>query len=564
MQRAANVTSGHGVDWYAIDWPHVYRAVKNLRQRIFRASRDGDLKRVRSLQRLMLKSRANALESVRRVTQVNRGKSTPGIDHVVVTTSAERGVLCQQLQTLALHQVHPVRRVYIPKRNGTRPLGIPTIVDRGVQAMVKNALEPFWEARFEGSSYGFRPGRGCHDAIEKVFRLARPNTTRPWVLDADIEGAFNNIGHMALMQAIGNFPARELIKQWLKAGYVEAARLHPTEAGVPQGGVISPLLLNVAMHGMEHALGISYTPKGVLRGSYAAVRYADDLAVFSPTPEATVEAQRLLRTWLGTRGLRLSDEKTQIRHLREGFTFLGFSIRHYPTPNSSRTGYKLLIKPSQDSIQRLKRKLKDLWRSHVGSPTVALINEMNPLIRGWSHYFRIGVAKEVFVELDRFMYDRAQRYMKRRHPRKSGWWRTQKYWGRTIGRQDRWVFQDKARHGTLRKFAWTRIIRHRLVPTTYSPDDPTLQAYWKQRQSRVQATAGRLGQLARRQQGLCPVCHQILENGEDLHVHHVVPKKDRGTDDLANLRLVHHTCHRQIHSSSAPLGVRRWLEPCTG
>jgi RNA-directed DNA polymerase len=200
----------------------------------------------------------------------------------------------------------------------------------------------------------------------------------------------------------------------------------------------------------------------------------------------------------------------------------------------------------------------------VGSPTVALINEMNPLIRGWSHYFRIGVAKEVFVELDRFMYDRAQRYMKRRHPRKSGWWRTQKYWGRTIGRQDRWVFQDKARHGTLRKFAWTRIIRHRLVPTTYSPDDPTLQAYWKQRQSRVQATAGRLGQLARRQQGLCPVCHQILENGEDLHVHHVVPKKDRGTDDLANLRLVHHTCHRQIHSSSAPLGVRRWLEPCTG
>ena len=407
MQPAANVTSGDAVDWQTIDWKRVYRTVKNLRQRIFRASRDGDLTRVRSLQRLMLKSRANACDSVRRVTQVNRGKSTPGIDHVVVTTPEERGALCHQLSALDLHKVHPVRRVYIPKRNGKRPLGIPTIVDRCVQAMVKNALEPFWEARFEGISYGFRPGRGCHDAIEKVFRLARTNTTRPWVVDADIEGAFNNIGHAALEQAIGNFPARGLITQWLKAGYVEAEMLHPTEAGVPQGGVISPLLLNVALHGMEQALGIAYTPKGVRRGTDALVRYADDLVLFSPTHDKAVEAQHLLSTWLRTRGLRLSDEKTHIRHLREGFNFLGFNIRHYPTPNSSRSGYKLLIKPSPDSITQIKRTLKGLWRKHVGSPTVALINEMNPLIRGWSTYFRIGVAKEVFTALDSFMYRRA-------------------------------------------------------------------------------------------------------------------------------------------------------------
>ena len=335
MQPAANVTSGDAVDWQAIDWKRVYRTVKNLRQRIFRASRTGDLTRVRSLQRLMLKSRANAFESVRRVTQMNRGKSTPGIDHVVVTTPEERGALCHQLNALDLHKVHSVRRVYIPKRNGQRPLGIPTIADRCVQAMVKNALEPFWEARFEGVSYGFRPGRGCHDAIEKVFRLARSDTTRPWVVDADIEGAFNNIGHAALVQAIGNFPARELIRQWLQAGYVEAEMLHPTEAGVPQGGVISPLLLNVALHGMEQALGIAYTPKGVRRGLYALVRYADDLVVFSPTYEQAVAAQDLLSTWLGTRGLRLSGEKTHICHLQEGFNFLGCNIRHYPTPNSS-------------------------------------------------------------------------------------------------------------------------------------------------------------------------------------------------------------------------------------
>src|SRR5919106_4429711 len=192
MQLAANVTSGDPVDWPSINWKQVYQTVKNLRQRIFRASREGDLKQVRSLQRLMLRCRANVLESVRRVTQVNAGKDTPGVDHVVVTTPEERGRLCDQLSQLDLHQVHPVRRVYIPKRKGKRPLGIPTIVDRCVQAMVKNALEPFWEAQFEGSSYGFRPGRGCHDAIESLFRLARTNTTRPWVVDADIEGAFNN------------------------------------------------------------------------------------------------------------------------------------------------------------------------------------------------------------------------------------------------------------------------------------------------------------------------------------------------------------------------------------
>ncbi len=255
MQLTANVTVGDTLAWHAIDWKQVYRIIKNLRQRIFRASRDGDLKKVRSLQRLMLRCRANVLESVRRVTLVNHGRATPGVDGVVITTPEERTWLCWKLSQFELHKVHPVRRVYVPKRRGKRPLGIPAIEDRCVQAMVKNALEPFWEARFEGISYGFRPGRGCHDAIEKIFHLARVNTQRPWVLDADIKGAFDNIGHNPLQATIGNFPARELIKQWLKAGYVENDMLHSSEVGCPQGGVISPLLLNVALHGMEQALG---------------------------------------------------------------------------------------------------------------------------------------------------------------------------------------------------------------------------------------------------------------------------------------------------------------------
>ena len=564
MQLAANVTPGDDLDWHAIDWKRSYRIVKNLRQRIFRASREGNLKKVRSLQRLMLRCRANVMESVRRVTQVNQGKLTPGIDKAVVTTPEARIELCKKLSQLELHKVYPVRRVYIPKRKGKRPLGIPTIDDRCVQAMVKNALEPFWEARFEGVSYGFRPGRGCHDAIEKIFRLARPNTRRPWILDADIEGAFDNIRHSALQKIIANFPARELVKQWLKAGYVEDEMLHLTDTGVPQGGIISPLLLNVALHGMEQALGSYYTPTGIFHGKYAVVRYADDFAVLCPTKEDAIEAKAILAKWLETRGLHLSEGKTHIHHLTEGFDFLGFNIRHYPTPNSSRSGYKLLIKPSNKSISQIKRKLKGIWCKHVGSPTVALINEMNPLIRGWSNYFRIGVAKEVFTKLDNFMYYRAKRYMKRRHPMKSGWWRTNKYWGRPPGHQDRWVFMDKARNATLRKFAWTKIVRHRLVPQNYSPDDPTLQDYWRQRRLKTTTMEYRYQQLSQRQNGLCPVCHQHLESGEETHIHHVIPKRHGGTDNLVNLRLVHANCHRQIHSNSAPLGVRKLLEPGAG
>jgi RNA-directed DNA polymerase len=279
MQRAATVTSGDLRDWPASAWKRVYRSVKNLRQRILRASSAGDLKNGRALQRLMRRCRATMWDSGRRVTQVNHGRDTPGVDQVLVTTLEERGRLCQQLSRLALHQVHPVRRVYLPKREGQRPLGIPTIVARWVQAMGKNALEPVWEARFEGRRDGARPGRGCHDAIERLLRLARPNTTRPWGGAADLDGALNKLGPAALVQTMGNFPARALIKQGLKAGDVEDERLHPTDTGGPQGGVSSPVLLNVALHGMAHALGIAYTPKGVRRGPDAVVRYAEDLAV---------------------------------------------------------------------------------------------------------------------------------------------------------------------------------------------------------------------------------------------------------------------------------------------
>src|SRR5690348_11240334 len=223
-------------DWKTIDWKKANRTVRNLRQRIFRATQEGNLKKVRSLQKLMLKSYSNRLVSVRRVAQINAGKNTPGVDKLVIKTPAARGRMVDALAHYSLWQAKPARRVYIPKSNNKRrPLGIPVIIDRCLQAMVKNALEPSWEARFEGTSYGFRPGRSTHDAIEKIFVLARPNKTKKWVLDADIRGAFDHISHDYLLKVIGSVPGKELIKQWLKAGYVEQEKFHATKRGTQIG-----------------------------------------------------------------------------------------------------------------------------------------------------------------------------------------------------------------------------------------------------------------------------------------------------------------------------------------
>ena len=421
--RLANGTKRQ-TDWNSINWRKANRTVRNLRYRIFRATQEGNLKKVHSLQKLMLKSYSNRLVSVRRVAQINAGKNTPGIDKLVIKTPAARGRMVDTLASYFLWKAKPVRRVYIPKANNRlRPLGIPVVIDRCLQAMVKNALEPAWEAKFEGSSYGFRPGRSCHDAIAKLFVLARPNKTKKWILDADIPGAFDNISHEYLCNAIGPVPGRELIKQWLKAGYVEQEVFHATERGTPQGGVVSPLLANIALHGMEEAIGVKYDSRGQLVGKRAVVRYADDFVCFCETKEDAERVQGVLTAWLKERGLTLSEEKTRIVHLTEGFDFLGFNSRHYPAPKTSRTGWKLLIKPSKESVQEMRTKLKGLWEKAHGTNAQTVLGKCNPVIRGWANYFRTAVAKEIFSSLDRWMFDKEDRYTRRMHPKKAKDWR---------------------------------------------------------------------------------------------------------------------------------------------
>jgi RNA-directed DNA polymerase len=540
-------------DWNAIDWRKAHRTVRNLRHRIFRATQEGNLKKVRSLQKLMLKSYSNRLVSVRRVAQVNAGKDTPGVDKLVLKTPAARGKMVDAIAHYTLWKAKPARRVYIPKANGkSRPLGIPVIVDRCLQSLVKNALEPSWEAKFESISYGFRPGRSCHDAIAKIYLLARPNKTKKWILDADIKGAFDNISHDHLLKAIGPVPGKELIKQWLKAGYVEHGEFHATEQGTPQGGVASPLLANIALHGMEEAIGVTYDYRGQLSGKRAVVRYADDFVCFCETREDAEQVQKILVEWLNERGLTLSEEKTRIVHLTEGFDFLGFTIRHYPAPQTSRTGWKLLIKPSKEAVKDLRKKLKDQWKKAQGTNVQTVLNKLNPIIRGWANYFRTVVTKEIFSTLDHWMYGKEKHYAKQMHPNKSINWRRRKYWGRLhLDRLDFWVFGDKQTGRHLLRFSWFPIERHPLVKGRASPDDPQLKDYWKKRQAaKGKNLTFSKQQLAKRQKGRCPECGETLFNDEEIQVHHLLARSRGGSNLYSNLALVHLFCHQHIHAKT--------------
>ncbi len=378
----------------------------------------------------------------------------------------------------------------------------------------------------------------------------RPNKRKKWVVDADIKGCFDNIDHEFLIGRIGNFPARKLIEQWLKAGYVDNNIFRESTAGTPQGGIISPLLANIALHGMEEALGVRYDYRGLSIGSRIAVRYADDFVLLCESKEDAHRAKYEVSNWLAQRGLMLSEEKTRIVHITEGFDFLGFNVRHYKDP-FTKTGYKLLIKPSVKAIKELREKLRQIWLEYKSQEVGAVISKMNPVIRGWANYHRHAVARKIFESLDRWMHQRARRYAKHRHPKKNDAWRKKKYFGRfNLDRTDQWVFGDHKSGAHLLKFTWFNIERHRLIPGLYSPDDPEPEVQkWLRESRKRQAKNYKQSwqKIAKGQNYICPVCQESLFNGEDLHTHHQVPKFQGGKDTYSNLRLVHLMCHQQIH-----------------
>lgn len=556
MDGPAGLIVSHGTpSWRAIEWSAAHDTVRTLRRRIYRATERRDWKRVRSLQKLMLRSRANLLLSVRRVTQINRGKSTPGVDARVALTSGERMELVGQLASLKAWQPRPARRVYIPKANGKkRPLGIPSLIDRCQQAMVLNALEPCWEAQFEGTSYGFRPGRSVHDAIERIYAATKSGSHRGWVLDADIKGCFDAIDHDALMKVIGNFPARGLVRQWLKAGYMEDGVFHATEQGTPQGGVISPLLANIALHGMEEALGITYrggvSASCVKRHCPVFVRYADDFVVICHTHDDALQARVRIAAFLAERGLQLSEEKTHIRHISEGFDFLGFTVRSYRVRDRA-AGTKTLIKPSAKTVKALRRKVKDLFRAHIGMDQGQLIVALNPVLRGWCNYYRHSVAAKVFAGVEHHVHVRQRRWCHRAHPRKPKHWWMRKYFGRHYQCPSfAYTFMDKQSGAFMFHPASVRIERWTMVKHRHSPDNLALAEYWRARTRRTGGTdlTRSWQKVAGRQGHQCPHCRSSLYNGETIRM--ITRDGDKANAIYGNLVLVHADCQ---HAASRGL-----------
>jgi RNA-directed DNA polymerase len=465
----------------------------------------------------------------------------------------------------------PLRRVWIPKpgREEKRPLGIPTIRDRAKQALVKMALEPFWEPLFEGTSYGFRPGRSTHDAIARIFSSI--NKGNYYVLDADIAKCFDQIDHGYLLSKL-RCPTtiRHNIKQWLKAGVMDNGVFDDTEKGTPQGGVISPLLANIALDGMVRYINQIFPNKKGKKIKATVVRYADDFVVISPEREIIEQCQIALSEWLKPIGLQLKPEKTRICHtLQEievngeivppGFDFLGFNIRQFPAGKhvsgksggaaSKSLGFVTHMKPNKKAIKAHTEKVKEVIKKHRTSPQSALIKDLNPVIRGWSNYYSGVVSKEIFGKLDYVLWQQLRAWVVSRCG-KVGYDQLRNYFrsgtvkiGNGKERHETWLFQTKDGL-TLHQHNWTQIVRHKLVKPEASPYDGNW-TYWATRRGTAIGTPQQVAKLLKKQKGKCNHCGQYFTSTDLLEIDHITPQSLGGKDDYKNLQLLHRHCHDQ-------------------
>ena len=544
--------------WNKLPWRKLEKHCYRIQKRSYRASQRGKTRAVHTLEKLLMKSEAARLVAVRRVTQDNQGKKTAGIDGIKSVKPQERFAMADTIHPTRWkqHASQPVRRVWIPKpgKAEQRPLGIPPMIERCKQALAKMALEPEWEAKFEPNSYGFRPGRSCHDAREAIFNIIRSKPK--FVLDADIKGAFDNICQEKLLNKLQTYPQlRNAIKIWLRAGVMANGEFSPTEMGTPQGGVISPLLMNVALHGMEQAITEGYSKSHAVEKPLL-VRYADDFVIFHSNLQELEKVAGKVTAWLEDMGLSLSPKKTRITHTlypyqgHRGFDFLGFTVQQFPvgkTHSGKNTkgkalGFKTLIKPSKEAIRRHTLSIKERLRNLRSVSQEQLVKELNPVIWGWAAYYKTSIASEIFSRCDDILWRQLMRWAQARHSNKGKQWVIKKYWHQKEKRK--WVFATP-KGAEMRLHSKTSIQRHTKVRGTTSPYDGNM-LYWSQRLKAHPMMHETKARLLQKQQGKCRWCELHFKDEDILEVDHI--DRNRNNNDLSNKMLLHRHCHDERHS----------------
>lgn len=530
-------------EWHAINWHKVQLEVNRLQTRIVEAKKIGNLRKVRALQHILTRSQSAAALAVKRVTE-NPGKNTPGIDGVLWNTPRKKAEGMHAIRK-GQYKAKPLRRTYIPKANGKqRPLGIPTLFDRAKQALHLLALDPIAECQADSHSYGFRKNRRCADAIEQCFKVLAQRRSSSWILEADIEACFDKISHDWLLE---NIPMeKQVLKQWLKAGYIDKHTFNLTKSGTPQGGIASPVLANMTLDTMEELL------RDRFKDEVKFIRYADDFVITGKTKDL-LEAQvkPRIEAFLTERGLKLSATKTKITHIDEGFDFLGQNIRKYKG--------KLLIKPSSASIKKLTRTVLKIIKENKTVKTESLISRLNPILRGWGNYHRHVVSKVCFSKIDHLIWRAIWRWAKRRHPNKSAQWRKEEYY--TDDGTWRFYATNKQKKPIfLFRLYSIPIRRHPKILSEANPYDPKYRRYFEERALKSELTrtkgTGKTKYLWLRQQGKCLNCNTLLSEETGWHLHHILPRAKGGNDELSNLQLLHPNCHRQIHANpSFKLGI---------
>ena len=536
------------IHWHSIDWKRVHGTVRRLQVRIVKAVREGKWHKVKALVYLLTHSLAGRALAILRVVN-NAGAKTPGVDNVC-WRSAEDCATAFTLLRRRGYRPQPLRRVYIPKSNGQkRPLGIPTMTDRAMQALYLLGLDPIAETLADGHSYGFRLERCCADAIEQChLMLANPRGPR-WILEGDIKSCFDRISHPWLL---ANIPMdKGILRDWLQAGFLEEGVRFDTTEGTPQGGIISPVLANRTLDGLQALLAEHFPRRHSRTSKVHLVRYADDFIITGTSRELLQQqVMPLVAHFLKERGLELSHEKTRITHIDDGFDFLGQTVRRYPCG-------KVLEKPSRKNVRTFLGKIKETIRNAGSWTTGELIRRLNQQIKGWVMYHRHVASKRTFSQVDCRIFQMLKRWCRRRHQNKSWTWIKAKYF-RTSGHHH-WIFTGTLtdKHGKSVPIALMSAVRVAIrrfvkIRSAASPYDPEWEPYLEERLYwQLEGTLtgrGRIEYLWKAQDGRCVHCGQPLQTSErPWHLHHRHWRSHGGPDTIDNLELLHGHCHRQIH-----------------